>query len=155
MSSLAGLQPREGRLVLFRLAIQSLGQLRDVRNGREEAVLQHFGHQLRTLAGVTREELRQKVHRGHVGNALELRELIRLAPVAFLVERGAGIEVNETQPVFNADNVEELEVTVENASIVQMADGFNHLLRMVSYSPDEEILGAPVFSSFSSGWLLV
>ncbi len=30
----------------------------------------------------------------------------------------------------NADNVEELGVTVDNASIVQMADGFNHLLRL-------------------------
>ncbi len=52
-------------------------------------MLQCFGHRLRTLAGVAREELRQEVLSDHVGNALELRELFRLAPVAFLVERGA------------------------------------------------------------------
>jgi hypothetical protein len=31
--------------------------------------------------------------------------------------------VNGTQPESNADNVEELEVTVDNVSIVQMTDG--------------------------------
>jgi hypothetical protein len=121
---LAGLQPSEGCHAFFRLAIQRLGQLRDVRNGRKEAVLQCFGHRPRTLACVAREELRQEVLRGHVGNALELRELFGLTP------RGADVEVNGTQLESNADNVEELEVTVDNASIVQMTDGFSHLLRL-------------------------
>jgi hypothetical protein len=111
---LAGLQPSEGRHAFYRLAIQRLGQLRDVRNGRKEAVLQCFGHRSRTLACVAHEELRQEVLRGHVGNALELRDLFRLTPL------GTDVEVNETQPESNANNVEELEVTVGNASIVQM-----------------------------------
>lgn len=81
-------------LVDLGLAVQSLGQLRDVRNGRKEAVLQHLNHRLRTLAGVAREEPRQeKIPRSHVGNALELRELLRLAPRRQLMHRFGAVEI--------------------------------------------------------------